>query len=168
MLTKSIIRVTFIYMVILMCCALYHISDLGFMNGSSYERITYMFSHANLIHLGINILGFFVMYNLLKNTIFIYTQFIFAYIATFGSEMAIPTVGLSGCVYAMFGSLFYYLDKQGKIRLGFTSLLCNLIMLVGGNVNVMLHLLSFVYSLLFTYIYGTIRKRIELQRASRA
>lgn len=142
----------FMYIVILTCCACYYLKDVGFTYDSTWERFVYMFAHANGIHLFINVLTFFTLTQYMNGTLLQYTPFAIAVLATFGSENDMQTVGLSGVLYAMLATCAYYFDKyRWKIILGAISV--NAFYMIFGNVNVILHSLCFLYSLIITFLY---------------
>jgi membrane associated rhomboid family serine protease len=70
-----------------------------------YTHLTYSFQHASILHLVFNSLAFIGFYRVLKGYIkYLFPIIVFiAFVASFYSEYALPTVGASGMVYAMIG-----------------------------------------------------------------
>lgn len=154
--TSATYREVFIALIIIISASCYYVNDLGFTEHSTWQRFTYMFSHANIIHLTLNWLAFYVLAEYVKLTPFLFTPYIIAVLATFGSEMSLPTVGLSGVCYAMLGTSCYYAEGTSRWRIIIAFIFSNGFMLIGGHINVILHTLCFVYSIITSYIYERI------------
>lgn len=136
-----------IFATILICCICYHIEGLGYSYGSTWQRLTYLFAHVGLLHLTVNIISFSSLSLALRNTNYVWLAFPCAIAATYGSELYVPTVGLSGVCYALLG---IHTALSGKwIKIGLTAALYNFIIwAVSDNVNVSVHCLSYAYAIL--------------------
>ncbi len=148
----------FIYIIVLTCFAMAHYDGAGYAYGSTYQRFIYMFAHANILHLAMNLIAYFSISQMVKGTAMQYTPFLAAFLATFGTECDIPTVGLSGVIYAMLATTTYYFEQSRWRILSFAVVANGLYYLI-GSVNVGLHVLSFAYSLIFTLIYDLYERR---------
>lgn len=148
----------FIYIIVLICFAMAHYDGAGYVDGSTYQRFIYMFAHANIIHLAVNLIAFFSISQMVKGTWLQYTPFLSAYLATYGTECTIPTIGLSGVIYAMLATITFYFEKSRWRILSF-AFIANAVYYFIGSVNVGLHVLSFAYSLIFTLIYNLYERR---------
>jgi membrane associated rhomboid family serine protease len=145
---------------------------LGYHESSSwYTRFTYIFASTNILHLAINLYAYSV-FNKVFQKLFIpnhkYIAFIVAILATFGTEQSLPTVGLSGVVYAMLGITCAKVHTRQMILSMLVVLAINVISFFFGQSNVFLHCLCFTYSLIISLIYenckiyfGILKGRIE-------
>ena len=139
--------------------------SLGYTNASPlWTHFTYMFQHANLIHLLINSLAFIGMFRILEKIINKYillaTILSIGFLTSFLSMYEIPTVGASSMVYAMIGIFF---GSTISRRIKIADIKKYLLFILGvalsltvsffkPNSNFELH----IYSMLFGLIPGTL------------
>ena len=104
MIIKYILSLTFIVVYILFG------HELGFATGSPlWTHLTYPFQHASLTHLAINMLVFVSAFRTMESFLswkkLLVSIYVIAVASSFGAVKAIPTVGASGMIYAMFGMM---------------------------------------------------------------
>lgn len=140
-----------IFSVIITCCFLFHFDGLGYTIGSTWQRLTYSFAHAGLAHLFVNLISFLSLSLPLQRTPYIPLAFVCAVAATFGTELYLPTVGLSGVCYALLG--FHAILSGRVLKIALSAAAYNgLLWLVSDRINIGVHILSFVYALIIAYI----------------
>ena len=152
-----------IFATIIVCAVCYHIDSLGYTYDSTWQRLTYSFAHAGLLHLCINCLSFLSLSIPLRHTPYIALSMVCAVLATFGTELYISTVGLSGVCYALLG---VHTVLSGKwIRLGLSAAAYNFIIwIVSDSVNVWVHCAAFAYGAIITLIAEMGMKYIKTYR----
>jgi len=139
--------------------------SIGYTNTSPvWTHFTYMFQHANIIHLGINSLAFIGMFRVLEkiiNKYFLASIILsISVIASFTSIYPLPTVGISGAVYAMIGIYLAMIatkklilkDRNKLYIFLFSVSLCLLVSFFKTNSNFRLHLVSLILGFLFWMI----------------
>lgn len=111
----------------------------------------YIFCHANIWHLAVNILVLFCI----RGKIEILPPLVIAVIASYlPMYVAEPTMGISGFIFAVFGLMW---GKLGWWKKAITVVGPYIIIpMVIPNVNGLLHL----YCFLLGYIYASVRKLI--------
>jgi len=126
-----------------------------------WTHFTYMFQHANIIHLTINSLTFIGMFRALEKSINKYilaTSIIsISVIASFLSMYQLPTVGISGAIYAMIGIYFAMItckklivkDRNKLYVFIFSIILCLTVSFFKHNSNFWLH----IFSLILGYVF---------------
>jgi len=131
--------------------------SIGYTNTSPvWTHFTYMFQHANVIHLTINSLAFIGMFRALekrinKNILALIILSI-GFIASFLSMFEIPTLGISGAIYAMVGIYWGLIttkkliikDKNKLYVFIFSIILCLAISYFKHNSNFGLHIFSLI------------------------
>lgn len=127
-----------------------------------WTRFTYMFAHAGIFHLAINLLTIDILLHNLKRitniNILLCIAMIGAFLATFGSEMPLPTIGASGILYFLLG---YYFARKWSSRLIIAALVIftgNILSFHLYNANLFVHLLSIMYGFLYGAISGVIEE----------
>lgn len=134
---------------------------LGFSSSSGiWTRFTYIFAHTGLLHLLLNLISYRTFLTVMRKlgiSRLLPVAFASAVIATFGSAQPLPTVGLSGVVYGMLGLTVSRVHGRRMIAALAVTALMNVVVLLFGHSNVLLHLLSFIWSFIITSIYGKIR-----------
>ena len=73
-----------------------------------YTHFTYIFAHANIFHLAINLFVFWKLYDMVGKYSFM-VSFLIAAVMSFFAIMSVPTVGASGLTFAMLG-MFYLIQ----------------------------------------------------------
>lgn len=129
-----------------------------------YTHFTYIFQHASLLHLIVNSSSFLALFRahekITPTRIILSISITSAVIASFFTAKDIPTIGASGMIYAMIGSLTSLLIKKKAIikkRLSMfvfllgTSLSLT-ISLFQPNSNFSLHLLSMILGATITFL----------------
>ena len=74
-----------------------------------YTHVTYIFAHANMLHLAVNVVSFYYTYKILKRLnilrVALVASFVSAILASFMPPCNfVPTVGASALIYAMLGA----------------------------------------------------------------
>lgn len=134
-------------------------SQIGYYQGcEALYRMTYMFAHANILHLIVNIYASEVIYRLLKRRGLIslplqITMPLAGFIMTYGTELTLPTVGMSGVAFFLYGVLFASDIKHLWQSAVLTALLNIVPYLLGAKINILIHLVGFLYGILFYLIY---------------
>lgn len=130
---------------------------LGFSSSSPvYTRISYLICHTNILHLIINLFAIYKMREYAeakietmingKVTRYIMPAMIMcAVLATFGSEMNLPTVGLSGVLFAFIGFVTVIIHNKFSIYYIAITIIFNAIGYFIGNVNIFIHIIAFAY-----------------------
>ena len=133
--------------------------SIGYTNVSPlWTHFTYMFQHANLIHLVINSLAFIGMFRVLEKEFNKYklaaSIFIIGFAVSFLSAHELPTVGVSGVIYAMVGIYLAMIlikriivKDRNKLYIFIVSIiLCLTVSFFNPNSNYGLHFLCLVLS----------------------
>jgi membrane associated rhomboid family serine protease len=122
-----------------------------------YTHFTYMFAHAGLAHLFVNSLAFTGMFHALeklhicKGWILALPVMACGFIASFGAQSDVPTVGSSSMVYAMAGAYLVWIWRCKTVKITdrtkfITFIICICVSLIisyfRGSSNFPLHLLS--------------------------
>lgn len=150
-------------------------SAMGYYEGSDMiTRVLYMFCHANIFHLIVNLYAIYKVRELSEvliekrigikhmSNIVLVIAFAIGFLATFGSEGVLPTVGISGVISAYLGIVTVSLWNKYSWTFLITTLIFNLIAYFIGNSNVMVHSLSFIYGCVLGFlilIYGLERDK---------
>jgi len=149
----------YIFVLIFLTVFVFFDKSIGYTDISPiWTHFTYMFQHANVVHLIINSLAFIGMFRVLERVI---NKYILAasilsmgFAASFISMYELPTVGISGAIYAMVGMyLALILTKKltvkdrKKLYIFIASIiLCLTVSFFKPNSNYGLHLICLVYS----------------------
>lgn len=130
-------------------------SEFGYYEGCrNIFRATYMISHSNILHLGMNIYAFEMLvrqmrkYNLADMTLWLSLP-VAGILMTYGTEMELPTIGISGVVFFMFGVFSAYRYRTMWVGVLITAAFNLLCYLLGLRINVMIHLAGFCYGVVF-------------------
>lgn len=144
------------YLFIILCTLIsiinwYYPLNFGYSQSSSVlSHFTYIFVHANIIHLGMNMFVFWKLYDYVK-----YLKFgiIIAFIASFYCNMHV-TVGASGVIFALLG-IFYakYKFKPKFYITNFSFLAIASVVGYFSNVNVKLHLVCLSVGFIMAFFY---------------
>lgn len=139
--------------------------ELGFaIDSPIYTHLTYMFQHASVIHLVMNSISFFFLWDLCERRIgrlhTIGITITSALLASFVSAEELPTVGASGMIYALIGVCLshevYKWIKEKKIVnealiIAAGVLLGMLFSAFSETSNTMLHAAAMLLGYLFAY-----------------
>lgn len=128
--------------VICLVCYIWHI---GFYEGCPWwNHLAYVFCHANIFHLAINLM---VLWSI-KNKINVIEAIVIAFAASFlPMYVSEPTMGLSGFLFAAFGCMW---GKTGRWKDATKKVIpFILITMVMPNVNGLLHFYCFLLGYLF-------------------
>lgn len=135
------------------------------------EHITYMFAHSSLLHLVGNLVAFNLLWSALEKINLrwgVIVSFIAAILATWLSEMSVPTVGLSGVCFAMVGVMSTRLYGNGDFMFALLTIaLAQVAICIWGTSNVLNHAASFAIALLLTTIINSISYHYGKERKNR-
>jgi membrane associated rhomboid family serine protease len=111
---KNIFLIAFI--VIYLCFGL----ELGYTASSPwYTHVTYIFQHANFMHLALNSISFFLLFKVLEKFFSSWNIIIVSLISAFAMSFFCmydqPVVGASGMIYTMLG-MYFFLICHKQIR----------------------------------------------------
>lgn len=156
-----------IYIFIIVCVCVYAFAPDCTLLGIDIEHMNhayiYQFAHASWLHLFINALSLYLMFNPIKKIYeerFGYTSSIsFLSFAYLGSVLAalltpqtIPTVGASGIVFFLLGELIMLRPTLRQLQGYIYVLLAIIIQIIRGKSNVALHIVAFILGALFIII----------------
>lgn len=132
---------------------------IGFYEGCSlYTRFIYPIFHASFFHMAFNAYCFVLIMRILRKTkamsdaLILIISYISAVACTFVSEMSLPTIGLSGVIYAMIG-IYSYLRLSGCLWNVLIILLINIIAYHVGTSNVFIHLSCWACGFALTFFW---------------
>lgn len=133
----------------------FDLSRFGFTADRGWPfRVSYLFAHATMLHLSLNMLSFYLLFKMVKRSIpnthlLLSGAIVVAILATFGSEMQYPTIGASGVVMFLYGCfVVFYPSRTVFINLAVLAAV-NILTYFVGHTNGLLHLFAFIYGLLF-------------------
>ena len=109
-------------------------------DGEWYKHLTFHFAHASIWHLACNALCFYIITRYRVSWGEVGVSLLIATLSSFIAPHALPTVGLSGLIYALFGMRLARcrnISKNSLIKFALFLLLP----ILTGKVNVLLHLL---------------------------
>jgi len=163
---------------ILTCIIVYLVSFwvdvrvLGFTaEAPSYTRLTYMFTHIGLLHLVLNMVSFHFLYTsvnmVIKSGVLFPVMILGAFLATYGAEMDLPTIGASGVVLFLFGGYAALYPSRNLLIYLSVFAVVNLVTYYFKNTNIFVHLHAFIFGLLFTLIYASWQNRKKKNRLSK-
>jgi len=121
-----------------------------------WTHFTFQFQHANIIHLIINSLAFIGMFRILERVINKYilaaTILVIPFTVSFMAMYEIPTVGISGAIYAMFGIYLAMItskkliikDKNKLYIFVISIIICLIVSFLKPGSNFPLHLFSLI------------------------
>lgn len=127
-------------------------------------RISYLLCHVGMVHFALNAYGIFILHEFVeliceKNGLSRRFSYLFplfmialAVLATFGTELSRPTVGLSGVLCAYMGFVAAWQHNKGTLALIATFVMFNLIGFFTDSMNIGLHILSFFYGAVFSFV----------------
>jgi membrane associated rhomboid family serine protease len=133
---------------------LFDVLPLGYYQGSPlWTRLTYSFAHVGFLHLVLNLVVIDILLQGLRRYLIPDLMFpialLGAILASFGSELALPTLGGSGIAYFLMGAMFALnYSKRTFIWVG-VIILMNLLVLHRIHSNTAVHLLAGCYGMLF-------------------
>lgn len=165
----------YILLVVLVGCYLaswwIDVVDFGYSHTSEWwTRFSYLFFHGSWWHLLFN--GF-AMYAFLKvmgqETVFsegflLLSALIGGVLGTFGSEYALPTIGISGSVFFLLGMRAYYYRELNWVRSVVAILCAQLITPFFSMVNVKVHSLCFIYGIGYIFLISNIKKYLRRKK----
>ena len=138
---------------------------LGYTTSSPFwTHFTYMFQHANIIHLGLNSIAFLGMFRVLEkiiNKYFLSASILsIGFIASFMSMYELPTVGISSAIYTMIGIYLAMItskkltvkDRNKLAMFLFSIILCLAVSFFKTHSNFWLHLFSLIMGFIFWMI----------------
>ncbi len=122
----------------------------------SILKLLYIFSHANIFHLTLNLIALFQFRPRFKTCIIGYISSVLAAFIPF-SHLAVPTCGLSGFLMACYARRYYSYKLNPK-----WLILSNVVLAFVPYVNWRIHLISFFIAYI---IYGTIHRYTIYRRS---
>lgn len=148
-------------------------SFLGYtLDSPIWTRLSYMFTHQGIFHLLMSLLSFYLLFGSLTRMNFIHSKLLFtatiagSFLATYGSEMPLPTIGASGVVYFLVGAFIIkdvkdWLNNLDRFISNLLLLLIfvalNIVAAVYTNTNAIVHGIAFIYGAAFMGIYKIIK-----------
>ena len=147
------LRVIFvIFCTIISLTNFYYPLHFGYSETSNfYTHLTFMFVHSGLSHLIINLYVFYTLYEVLEKKLGSYALWLpllVSFLASFICQYKIPTIGLSGVVFSMLALFFvFYRLKRSNYILNALILSIGLVVGYYSNVNIKLHIVCFLSSL---------------------
>ena len=131
-------------------------SDGCLLGGTLLQRVTFHFFHANVIHLVMNIYCLLCLAFLFELSL---TRMFLAYLiaASYPTVLFppdLPIIGLSGCIYAAIGLIFFNYDLRMLVLVSLGMYSC--FGLLFGNFAVGLHLYCFFAGFLVSLITSDI------------
>jgi membrane associated rhomboid family serine protease len=132
-----------------------------------WKRFTYMFFHGNLFHLAMNCFGLWAFVSVIeKETVFSQTfillsSLVIGVLGTFGSEYPIPTIGISGAVFALLGMRVYYYRERMWVICVLGVMMAQIIYPFFSSVNTKVHCLCVVYGIALMFIISKIKKYLK-------
>jgi len=135
-----------------------------------YQLLTSMFIHADLMHIGGNLL-FLLIFGLRAEEMFSLPEYLSIYLLggltgnllSLASRDPIISVGASGAIFALFGACIIYDRKAarqsiiGALVFAFFIFVIN----IGQNVNLLAHLGGLAFGLIAGYLLASKRKSSE-------
>lgn len=99
---------TILYILVLACAFFDFNPEWGYMSGSPWwAHLTFHFAHGNIFHLAANMLVVFMLLLNRKDKLWLWpVSLIVATLCSFIISTPIPTVGLSGTLFAYYGIIF--------------------------------------------------------------
>lgn len=133
-------------------------------NSSWYTPVTYMFVHANPIHLLLNVIMFFQMnaffyYDTANKRMVYISSFLISVFMARVCTMELPTVGASGFLFAVLGYICSMTTTKCAIINISSLILYSVIGYIIGVFNYKLHIFCFVTMLLVGFILRYAHKR---------
>ena len=129
----------------------YLIPNSGYYYGSPiWTHFTYMFAHANLLHLICNL---YALYICISKRINLFHVYIIGVAVSFIAMNNIPTVGASSCVYVMLGINVYGAKRKTHL-IAVCAVLLGFLM---PNVNAWIHVYSYILGMTYYAILIHIR-----------
>ena len=147
------LRVLFvIFCTIISLINFYYPLHFGYSETSNfYTHFTFMFVHLGSYHLIINLYVFYTLYEVLEKKLGSYALWLpllVSFLASFLCEYKIPTIGLSGVIFSMLALFFvFYRLKRSNYILNAFILSIGLVVGYYSNVNIKLHIVCFLSSL---------------------
>lgn len=157
-------------------CSFYitNIQDFGYSisDGHLANRVMYAFIHTNIVHLVANMLSFYFLYKtsllLVARKVLNIAILIIIPLVTLGTACVLPTIGLSGVCFFLFGILFsanpkallYYVVLSIAVHIAY--------FLFRYNVNVLVHITGFSYGFFFYKLYYTYTNYDKVRKITRA
>ena len=135
------------------------LSQLGVYTGCPwYNYITYNFIHVNLLHLLANSLLFLFYWKNIRQMnryVVIPIIVIASTLASLLSVYSQPTIGLSAYIMSMAGIITSTLTRRTQIKIVILfTLSCTITALFASNINTLIHINSFAFSLIASLIVG--------------
>lgn len=134
-------------------------TELGYTSTSAWHtHITYMFQHANIFHLVVNTLSFLFIWIELQKYMkqwLILPVFLIAFAVSFlpNAMLILPTVGISGAIYAMVGMFLIQLKLSKGLVIYISSVTIALVAsYFMHNTNFYIHLYCLFVGTVYSFL----------------
>lgn len=149
------------YLFIILCTVLSIVNwitplDFGYTESSAfYTHFTYLFVHANVVHLALNMYIFWKLYDTIMSKKLFYFALPISVISSFLFSMPVPTVGASGVLFALLGIIYTtnYITKKIYIQ-NLVIIIISTIIGYFANVNIAIHILCLLFGLATGFLYS--------------
>ncbi len=155
------------------CFFLLAAEQYGFNRSSpTYTHVTYIFVHANLLHLILNMVAYVAVYNICKRIKIHRESFIFAFVsaifASFINVTEVLTVGASGMIYAITACIAAsvasgyksLINPKAFFKFLFTVAIGLIASFFFKSINGAIHLNSFIIGFALCFTHYHIKRRI--------
>ena len=162
------------YSLLIVCLCTYLFVDephqFGFSKTQNewYYHLTYNFVHVNFLHLALNMVALYFIespFRKYQSWYVIAVAFISSLAASYLSVKSLPTVGLSGFLWALIGISYWYAlcanFKQMLISFGLLTLAAIIIHLTKSSFNENLHVFAYLFAFITVSIVDGIRLLIN-------
>ena len=133
-------------------------------NNDNYRLVTYMFVHANFLHLIINMMSLFAVGKALEKHIgmewFVFIYLFCGVVAALVSNSIrcyAYTVGASGAIVGLFGFLYYAIKDRYCIELIKIITFYILCSIFGVQLNHVIHISAFIIGYSISFLYQKIK-----------
>ena len=114
------------------------------------------FIHANLLHLGINVwvLAMFSLYGYKRYNRVVLVGFIIATLVTLTVRGFVPSCGMSGVIFAIYGLLVSRCDRKRDILLSLFCIAVTFIPPLNGTLHLLCWLAGMIIGNLYSFLCG--------------
>lgn len=167
----------YIYLIICVCCCAFGINN-GYTSSSGISpRLMYIFMHANIFHLMVNLIGLNSMFNSVCKIVWYPLILLYSILLAFGSSYLAssetPTIGSSGIVYYLIGldlvlrwsGCYFKIDVKKMSLYTFFIILMILFTSLSSTVNYKLHLVNLLLGIVIG-LYELLKNNRRKQKKS--